>query len=134
MPAATPTNIDPTSAAIAIATIVFGPEAAEYVGPYSVIILASITGSGWALSRRGRTGHLRALLFVARLVATALALSLAIESSVDRWLISLDSHWLLAPIALVVGGIGDDWPGIVRWCVQRVVVFTGKKERGNGAS
>ena len=27
--------------------------------------------------------------------------------------------WLIAPIALVIGGVGDDWPTLIQWVVKR---------------
>ena len=27
--------------------------------------------------------------------------------------------WLIAPIALMIGGVGDDWPALIRWVVIR---------------
>jgi len=31
-----------------------------------------------------------------------------------------DLYWLLAPIALIVGCVGDDWPKVGRWVFTRV--------------
>ena len=108
-------HLDPVSVAAALASIVFGPALAAIIGPYAVILVASTVGAAWALGRRDPSARLGAVGFMLRLNATAMLVTVALASFLGRWLGSEDPSWLLAPIALVVGGIGDDWPRLGRW-------------------
>ena len=112
-------DLDPVSVAVALLSVTLGPQLAAIVGPYAVIVLASTTGAAWALGRREASTRTSAFAYFGRITATAVLLSVAIESAVHQWLIPTDSHWLLAPIALLVGGIGDDWPAVGRWVLER---------------
>lgn len=109
-------QLDPVSVATLLLASALGPQLATVVGPYAVIIIASITGAAWSLGRRPPGSRVGAAVYFARLCLTAVLLSVAIESAVQKaWPSVTDSHYLLAPIALLVGGIGDDWPGVGRW-------------------
>lgn len=113
-------NLDPVSVAVALLTVSIGPQLAAIVGPYAVIVLAAITGAAWALGRREASTRTNAFVYFGRITATAVLLSVAIESAVHRWIMPTETHWLLAPIALLVGGIGDDWPAVGRWFIERI--------------
>lgn len=56
---------------------------------------------------------------VLRLVATAVLLTVAVERGLQHaGLIGMDDHSMLGLIALLIGGIGDDWPALVKWCMR----------------
>jgi hypothetical protein len=111
-------QIDPTTAATAAATIIWGPELAALAGPYAVIIFGAAVGAAWALGRSVPTSRLCAGLTVLRLIATAVLLAVAVEQGlVHVGALAPDAHWALGLIALLIGGIGDDWPSIARWAL-----------------
>lgn len=128
-----PHQIDPVSVATAAAALAFGPDLAAVVGPYAVIVLSSATGASWALSRRDPSSLVSALLFVVRLIATAIVASVSIEAAVSHWLVPLESHWMLAPIALLVGCVGDDWPAVGRWGASRIAGIVDRMTGGKQA-
>ena len=49
--------IDPITAAVAIASILFGPTMSAIIGPYAVIILGATAGASWALGRSTRAAY-----------------------------------------------------------------------------
>ena len=114
-------KIDPISVATAFASALFGAELAHFIGPYAVILLASTTGAGWALGRHPPLeGRLQSLWFFARLNMLALLLTVPL-AALSAWAFKLeDASWLLAPIALFVGGVGDDWPKVGTWVAKRL--------------
>lgn len=135
-------QIDPTTAATAAATVIFGPELAALAGPYAVIIIGAAVGAAWALGRapapvppadgvhgiRYRLSTLGgSIALVLRLIATAVLLTVAVERGLQHLgVISPDSHWLLGPISLLIGGIGDDWHAVGRWCIRLAGRVIGK--------
>jgi len=113
-------HLDPVSVAIALASVIFGPAMAAIIGPYAVIIIASTVGAAWALGRREEGARLGAAWYFLRLNATAVLVTVALAQLAGRYLGGGDLYWLLAPIALIVGCVGDDWPKVGRWVFTRV--------------
>lgn len=125
-----PNHLDPVNVAIALAGILFGPTLAAVVGPYAVIIIAATVGAAWSLGRREPAPRLGAAWYFVRLQATAILVTASLASAAARWLDLEDHTWLLAPIALLVGGVGDDWPRLVRWLLARVQRLIDRRARG----
>ncbi len=114
------TSLDPITVASAIAAALgISVPLASLIGPYAVIIVAAITGGATALSRRPETTRLGAGGFLARVGATATVLTAGAAELAVRYWPALDgmSHWLLAPIAFVIGLIGDDWRTVLRFAM-----------------
>lgn len=113
-------QLDPVNVAIVVAGVIFGPALAEFIGPYAVIILCATVGAGWSLGRRQERGiRLGAAWYFLRLNATAVIATVGLTTLAGRWLAISDPSWLLSPIALLVGAVGDDWPKLVRWLMAR---------------
>ncbi len=115
------TKIDPITAATAFASVLFGPDLAAYIGPYAVIMVGSTTGAGWALGRaEPMASRLEALAFFTRLNLMAVLLTVPFAAGA-KWAFDLDdNNWLLVPIALFIGAVGNDWPVLGRWILTRV--------------
>lgn len=113
-------HLDPVNAAIVFASIVFGPALAALIGPYSVIVIASAVGAAWSLRRRASDSpHLDTLCFFLLIIFTAILVTVGIANTVANWLNLTDATFLLSPIALLIGGIGSDWPRILKWGFAR---------------
>lgn len=110
-------QLDPINVAIAIASIVFGPTLAGVIGPYAVIIISATVGAAWALGRRDPAASLSAVWYFLRLNTTAAIVTVSLTKLVGMWLGLVDPSWLLAPVALVIGCVGDDWPAVGKWIV-----------------
>lgn len=122
-------QLDPTHVAITVASAVLAPELAEVVGPYATIFVASTIGASWALGRQASMSRLKALLFFLRINSTAAIVTVFIADFLAKQLGYAsgtgEGLWLIAPIALVIGGVGDDWPALIHWVVKRKF-FSGK--------
>lgn len=125
-------QLDPTHVAITVASAVLAPALAEVVGPYVIIFIASTIGASWALGRQVTMSRLKALLFFLRINFTAAIVTSSIASALAKQLGYASSTgeglWLIAPIALVIGGVGDDWPALIHWAVKRKF-FSGKGDQ-----
>lgn len=128
----TPQQLDPVSVAIALASVLFGPALASIIGPYAVIIISSTVGAAWALGRREPGPRLGAVWYFLRLNATAVLITVGLAGVTGRWLGVDDHSWLLAPIALMVGGVGDDWPRVGRWVLLRAARLFERRVGGGG--
>ena len=116
-------HLDPTHVAVTIASAVLAPALAEVVGPYAIIFVASSIGASWALGRQATMTRLKALLFFLRINATAAIVTVFLADFLAKQLGYISGSgeglWLIAPIALVIGGVGDDWPTLIQWVVKR---------------
>ena len=125
-------QLDPTHVAITLASAMLAPALAEIVGPYVIIFIASTIGASWALGRQATMSRLKALLFFLRINFTAAIVTASIASALAKQLGyasgTEEGLWLIAPIALVIGGVGDDWPALIHWVVKRKF-FSGKGDQ-----
>jgi hypothetical protein len=125
-------QLEPTNVAIALASVLFGPALAGVIGPYAVILIASTVGAAWALGRRDPSARLGAAGYFLRLNATALLITAGLSALAGAWLGFEETNWMLAPIALFVGGVGDDWPKIGRWVIERLGRILERRTSGMG--
>ena len=114
------TTLDPTVAAIAVAGVLFGPALAGIVGPYAVIIVSSTVGASWALGRRPTASKFGAAWFFLRINMTACLLTVLLARFIGQYIGAEEHSWLLAPTAMFIGGVGDDWPRIAKWLILRI--------------
>ena len=125
-------HLDPTHVAVTVASAVLAPALAEIVGPYVIIFIASTIGASWALGRQATMTRLKALLFFLRINFTAAIVTSSIASALAKQLGYAsgtgDGLWLIAPVALVIGGVGDDWPALIHWVLKRKF-FSGKGDQ-----
>ncbi|WP_284213864.1 hypothetical protein [Comamonas jiangduensis] len=127
-------QLDPVNVAIALASVIFGPALAGVIGPYSVILIASTVGAAWALGRRDPSVRLGAAWYFLRLNATAVLVTVGLANLAGRWSGHDDVTWMLAPIALLVGGVGDDWPRLARWVFARAGRVIERRAGGDGGA
>lgn len=112
--------VDPITAAVAIASILFGPTMSAIIGPYAVIIVSSTVGASWALGRRPTASKFGAAWFFLRINMTACLLTVLLARFIGQYIGAEEHSWLLAPTAMFIGGVGDDWPRIAKWLILRV--------------
>ena len=127
-------QLDPVSVAIALASVIFGPALAAVIGPYAVIIVSATVGAAWALGRREPGARLGAAWYFLRLNATAVLVTVSLANLAGQWAGLQNTTWLLAPIALLVGGVGDDWPRIGRWLLERAGRLIERRAGGDGGA
>lgn len=109
---------DIVALAVLIAAAVFSHAVAEVVGPYLVIVVASAIGASFALARREKSTRGRALWFFTRVVGLAVLLTVGLAAAASAYRPDLSPRVLLAPIALLIGFIGDGWPRLLAKLVQ----------------
>lgn len=108
--------LDIVSVAIAVAAALFTADTAGYIGPYFVIMIAAVLGGFWSAVNQPPGARLGVLGVLVGTLALALLITVPIaEVASQRFGNHL--HAWLAPVALVVGGIGSRWPRVFRWAV-----------------
>lgn len=125
--------LDPSSIAIALIGTIAGTEMAAYLGPYSVIAAGGAAGACIALSRSEQTSTIRACIFVALMTCISLMLTVSAAELIHYAFPVLEVKWLLTPVAIMIGAIGQDWPPIGRWIISRIGrIFEQKSGIGDG--
>ena len=125
-------QLDPVNVAIVLTAILFGPTVAGIVGPYAVILLAASVGAAWSLGRRDPSDtKIKAAWYFLKIDVTAILVTVAIANLIAKWLGHAESDWLLSPVALIIGGVGDDWPKLLRQVWFRFARLIEKRVGGN---
>jgi len=123
-------HLDPVSVAVVLASTLFGPQLAAIIGPYAVILLGATVGAAWALGRRETDKKSGAVAYFMLINGTAVLVTVGISNLVGRWLGHEDANWLLAPVAMVIGGVGHDWPGVLKTVQEKIMGLWGKRMDG----
>lgn len=113
-------SIDPVAVAVFVLTAAVGPTAAAYLGPYVVIAAAGLTGAMFALGRRDPTSRLGALQFVSLMVMASILATVTASKLLGYWWAPLGGAYALAPIAIVIAYIGDDWAQVGKFVASRI--------------
>lgn len=116
-----PPQLDLATAVTAVFAVLFGPQLAAYVGPYAVIMIGATVGAAWSLGRRPVTSRSKAINYFLLMAFTALILTVPLSEWLGAKLGSEDSRYLFAPVAMFIGGVGSDWPTLVRWLGRRAL-------------
>jgi uncharacterized membrane protein YiaA len=103
---------------IFLAGLVYAPNVAAVVGPYIVIVLASVIGASFALKRREKTTRLSALWYFLRVAGLAVLITVSLAGIGSSYYSTLTERVLITPVALLVGAVGDDWPRLLRAIVR----------------
>jgi len=105
--------VDAVGLFVMLTALVADPAVADVAGPYLVILAAAVIGSSFPLVRRQKSGRLSALLFMARIAGLAVLLTVGLANVISAVRPEFQVRALLAPIALMVGAIGDDWSALL---------------------
>lgn len=110
-------KLDPTAALTVLTAAVFGAELSQIIGPYAVIILAATTGAGWGLGRCPPMTRAQGVWYFLKLNLTALLVTVPIAAGAQALLSLEEANWLLAPVGILIGAVGNSWPQVGQWLV-----------------
>lgn len=105
---------------VVMATAIVGPYAAEVVGIYLLIVFAALTGAAWSMGRHTFNKRWSAVFYFLRIVCIAVLLTVGITKIMVAYMDSVEADWLVAPVALIIVLIGDEWNRIFYWCFEAV--------------
>lgn len=114
----TQSNTDVMQLFVIMASSIFGPSMSQIIGPYLLIVFAAATGAGWSLGRTESKGRKAAIFYFLRIVFTAILLTVAISKVAASYIDPVEAEWLIAPVALIIGLIGDDWYKVGDWVLS----------------
>ena len=83
------------------------------------------------MGRRPPDAKIGATLYFLRLNVTAVLVTVSLANLTSQWAGMEDGSWLLAPIALFVGSVGDDWPKVSKWLMLRLARLIERRTGGN---
>jgi hypothetical protein len=121
-------SVDIVSLAVAIAATMVGSQMAPFVGAYTVIIFAWLGGVFAYLLRKETIPRGKTAKFV---IATGI-FTIGTTSVAATYLsakVSIESTYLLFPVAFLIPAVGEDWISMVRWGIN---LWKGRAERAAG--
>lgn len=107
----------------ALLAVFFSPTLSAVLAPYAVILLGALLGAAWGLRRRPAGSKVWG--FVALMLGTALVFTMPTAVYLQGYFGAGTIQGLLAPLALVIAAVGEDWPRVGMWLVdvgRRVVI------------
>lgn len=131
MPQSSTTDI--VGVCVLLASLIFSSSVAAVVGPYMVILIASTIGASFSLARRPKSTRGAALWYFARINGLAALLTVGMAAALAAYWPDVSERVLLAPIALLVGFVGDDWPKLLARVMRAVNAAIDHFRTGKGA-
>lgn len=99
---------EPTSTASISLTVLAVSFLGPLAGPYAVIVFAALAGAMWPLSAHTTGSKLEGAWLLTRCTLTAVILTGVLATFLERYL-AVPINEGLAPIALIVGALGNGW-------------------------
>lgn len=132
MPSSSVTDI--VGVFVILAAWMFSPELAAVLGPYLLVVVAASIGASFSLARREKTRRSYAVWYFARVCGLAVLLTVGTSVILSGLHPSLSERALIAPVALLIGFVGDDLPAVLRWAGAKInkLVDVLIKVRGGG--
>ena len=126
-------HLDPVSVAVVLASTLFGPQLAGIIGPYAVILIGATLGASWSLGGQERKSNMAAARHFILLGATAMLVTVPVANGLAQWIGMSSSTWMLVPIAILIGSVGDAWPRVVRWALALAGRVIERRSGGGGS-
>lgn len=102
------------------AASLFDSNVAEVMSPYLLIIFAAVTGASWSLIKRESQGKWNSFFYFMRIAFTAILLTTLIATLISNYVSIVNAELLIAPVALLIGVVGDDWIKAFTWILNVV--------------
>lgn len=103
---------------VLISTAIFSAEVSAIIGPYMAIVVAAAIGASFSLAKREKTTRVSALWFFLRVCGLAVVVAGGLSALLAKFHPVLTERALLAPVAFIIGLVGDEWSSVVRWGVD----------------
>lgn len=122
MSAPAPPPIDIVSVMIALAGLIFGHDLAMVVGPYAVVLMGATLGATLSAARMEPGQGMSTLAHMLLFITLALLMTVPGAYLLEQQF-SFEGKWTLGPVAVLIAGIGQDWPVLVRWAIEQARGF-----------
>jgi hypothetical protein len=105
-----------TAGLIGLFVVLFGPLAGEW----ALVVFAALAGSMWAVGRSDTSNKAQAAILLAKLVVAAVIFTGAVSTVMEHYL-GWPATELLAPVAFIIGFIGERWQDILQNLFNAIV-------------
>lgn len=96
-----------TSAGVSL-TVIFVALLGPMAGPYALIAFAALAGAMWPLSASTTATRMDGAWLLLRCTLMAIVLTVFLASGIER-LWAIPANEALAPVALIIGALGNGW-------------------------
>lgn len=116
---------EPSSSAGVSLTVISVAMLGPMAGPYALIAFAGLAGAMWPLSAQTTTTRLAGAWLLLRCTLTAIVLTVFLAQVIER-LWGVPAGESLAPVALVIGALGNGWRPVFSALGDALRVVLGK--------
>lgn len=117
-----------TSAGVSL-TVIFVAFLGPMAGPYALIAFASLAGALWPLSASTTSTRIDGAWLLLRCTLMAIVLTVFLASWLERvW--SIPASEALAPVALIIGALGNGWRPVFESLGELIRALIGKSGAG----
>lgn len=106
---------------VAVSVAILGPT----LGPYSAIAFAALAGSTWPLSGSKTLSRIDGFLLMLRCTLMAIVLTVFIAGVIDK-LWAIPAIEVLAPVAFIIGAMGNGWRPVFSSIGAALSAFVGR--------
>ncbi len=115
----------------ALLALLVSPALSAIMAPYMVILAGALIGSGWGLTRRDPDAKGNPWFFIALMLGTALIFTMPAALFLQRYTGEHTYQWMLAPLAAIIGAVGNDWPKVGTWVAETARTIIMRKAGGD---
>ena len=101
--------------------------------PYAVILVGATLGASWSLGGQELKSNTAAARHFILLGATAMLVTVPVANGLAQWIGMSSSTWMLVPIAILIGSVGDAWPRVGRWALALAGRVIERRSGGGGS-
>jgi hypothetical protein len=117
---------EPTTTGGISLTVLFVAFLGPWAGPYALIAFASLAGALWPLSAQTTETRVAGAKLLLRCTLTAILLTVFLAQMMERfWSIPVNES--LAPVALLIGALGNGWRPVFDAIGAALGAVVGKK-------
>jgi len=104
-----------------------GPKLGPVLGIYTVILIAAIVGSGFAIARREPNSRPAAWLFAALMTVATMIVTMPATLLFVHYFTAMTAQITAPLMALLIAAVGEDWTRVFGWGWGFVRRWVGQK-------
>lgn len=111
-------DLTPWAVAVAVAGAAVGPQFAQYVGAYSIILVGWFAGLLYGLYTRRPDSQLPVWAYTLFTLIVCMLVTVPVSQAAAEW-VPFSHTALLFPIAVAIPAVPDKWGAVGEWVLAR---------------
>lgn len=120
-------DVSPLAVAVAVAGAALGPQAAQYVGAYALILIGWFAGLLYGLFTRSSDARMPVWAYAMFTFIVTMVATVPLSQIADDY-VPVHFTGLLFPVAVAIPAMPDRWGQIGRWLLERWQIVVEKRQ------